>query len=136
MHMKTSPPRYWRERVSRYRLVGVECLDCGRKTYPPRPVCPYCGSRNTRLVELPKKGELVSYTVIYSVPEGFEHSSPVVYGSVKLDNGVLVEGQITNVEPSKLRVGLRVEATLRVIRRDGEHGIIEYGLKFRPADVF
>ncbi len=132
--MKASPPRYWRERISRYRLVGVECMNCGRKAYPPRPVCPYCGSRNTRLIELSKRGQLISYTVIYSVPEGFEPSSPIIYGLIKLDDGVLVEGQLTSIDPSKLRVGLRVEASLRVVRRDGEHGIIEYGLKFKPVD--
>ena len=38
-------PRHWRLSAQRYRLEGTTCLDCGRFIFPPRPICPYCGTQ-------------------------------------------------------------------------------------------
>ncbi len=35
-------PRHWRLKAQRYRLEGSVCPACGRVSFPPRPVCPYC----------------------------------------------------------------------------------------------
>lgn len=130
MHM--SPARIWRERIYRYRLVGRKCLRCGRIHYPPRPACPYCGSRELEEVELPRTGTLETYTVIYTVMDGFKEKAPLVIGIVKLDNGVRVLAPITDADLEELRTGMRVEAVLRRIRRDGSDGLIGYGISFRP----
>jgi uncharacterized OB-fold protein len=37
-------PRHWRTRTQRYALMGEECPHCKRKLFPPRQVCPECGS--------------------------------------------------------------------------------------------
>ncbi len=130
--MRASPARYWRERKHHYMLVGTKCNDCGKIFFPPRPACPFCGSRNTSEIQLPHRGKLLSYTVIYKPPEGFEKHAPIIYGLIQLDNGAVIEAQLTDVSPENLRTGMILEAVLRKIREDGEHGIIEYGLKFRP----
>lgn len=36
--------RHWRLKAQRYRLEGGQCPVCGEKSFPPRPVCPGCGS--------------------------------------------------------------------------------------------
>jgi len=133
MTVHMSPVRVWRERIPRYRLVGRECKKCGRRHYPPRPACPHCGSRELVGVELPRTGTVETYTVIYTVMDGFRDRAPLVIALVKLDDGTRVLAPITDAEPGKVKTGMRVEAVLRRIRRDGEHGVIAYGTAFRPA---
>ena len=130
--MKLSVPRHWRERLSHYRLVGTRCGDCGRYSYPPKPACPYCGSRNVEEVELPRRGRLVSYTVIYSVPEGFKKQAPIIMGLIELENGARVVAPLTDVQPHEVKTGMKLEAVLRRVQTDGEYGMIYYALKFRP----
>ncbi|MET1101591.1 MAG: Zn-ribbon domain-containing OB-fold protein [Pyrodictiaceae archaeon] len=134
-YVSLSPPRTWRTRIPRYRLIGAECLKCGKRHFPPKPVCPYCGSRELKYVELPRTGVVETYSVIYNVPEGYRLASPIISAVVRLDDGTLVTSVLTDVEPDSLSSGLRVEAVFRKIREDGEHGLIEYGLKFRPIRV-
>ncbi|BES82828.1 Zn-ribbon domain-containing OB-fold protein [Pyrodictium abyssi] len=133
MALRMSPVRVWRDRVPRYRLVGRECKQCGRRHYPPRPACPYCGSRELEEVELPRTGIVETYTVIYTVMDGFRDKAPLTIAVVRLDDGTRVLAPITDAEPSEVKTGMRVEAVLRRIRRDGEHGVIAYGTAFRPA---
>ncbi|RLC34587.1 hypothetical protein DRH14_02635 [Candidatus Shapirobacteria bacterium] len=42
-----SPAEIWRSRHQRYRLIGEVCEGCGAKIFPPRDVCPSCGSTKT-----------------------------------------------------------------------------------------
>jgi uncharacterized protein len=37
-------PRHWRLKKQRYSLVGEVCLNCNTHLFPPREVCPHCGS--------------------------------------------------------------------------------------------
>jgi len=37
----------WRLRAQMYRMVGERCTDCNEFIFPPRDVCPNCGSVNT-----------------------------------------------------------------------------------------
>ena len=131
--MNISPARVWRDRVPRYRLVGAQCRRCGRRHYPPKPVCPYCGSRELEPVELPRTGVLESYTVVYQTGEGERERTPVYVGLVRLDDGTRVVAQLTDVAQGGLKTGVRVEAVFRRVRADGSYGLIAYGVKFRPV---
>ena len=124
---------WWRKRIPRYRLVGARCLECGRIHYPPRPACPYCGSRKLEEVPLPRRGTLESYTVVYSVPGDNRLNAPILVGLVRLDNGVRILAELTDADPESLKEGMPVEAVVRRVREDGETGIIAYGVKFRPV---
>jgi len=131
--VRLSPAMLWRTRVPRYRLVGRVCKSCGRRHYPPRPVCPYCGSRDLEDAPLPRRGIVETYTVIHTVMEGFRDRAPYVIGVVRLEDGTRVLAPIVDVEPDKVKTGMEVEATLRRIRVDGPTGLIGYGAAFRPA---
>jgi uncharacterized OB-fold protein len=37
-------PRHWRLKKQRYAMAGSQCQACGARLFPPRPVCPVCGS--------------------------------------------------------------------------------------------
>jgi len=128
-----SVPRVWRERVTKYRLIGGVCKDCGKTFYPYRPSCPVCGSDNVEPRKLPETGVVETFSIVRSPPTEFVGQAPYVVALVMLDDGTLVPAQITDVEPDEVHEGMRVEAVLRRYREQGEKGIIEYGIKFRPV---
>jgi len=132
---KLSPVSIWRYRIPRYRLVGRECKKCGKRHYPPKLACPYCGSRSLENIDLPKTGVIETYTVVYEVSEEFKHKAPVIIGLIKLDDGTRVIAPVTDVTSDELEIGLRVEATFRRIRDGDYFGVIGYGISFRPVRV-
>lgn len=82
--------------------------------------------------EFDGRGELYSFTVVRSAPMGFENQVPYIVGMVKLDEGPMVEAQITDADPETLKIGQRMEMVTRKLRAYGEDGVIVYGYKFRP----
>ena len=126
-----SVPRYWRNEVPRYRLVGEECNKCGNKYFPSRPVCS-CGSTEFKEYKLSQRGVVVTWTVIKNAPIGFEKYTPYVVGLIELKDGVRLMSQIVDVAPEEITAGLEVEACFRKVKEDGKSGILQYGYKFRP----
>jgi uncharacterized OB-fold protein len=51
---------------------------------------------------------------------------------VRLAEGPLVTAQLTDVDAGNVSVGMPVEMVTRVLREDGERGMMVYGYKFRP----
>ncbi len=126
--------RNWRLKDQRYRLEGVMCANCGTKFFPPRQVCTECKSRNLAPFKFSGRGELYSFTTLYQAPLGFESGVPYAVGMIKLDEGPMVEAQLTDVNPADLKIGQRVEMVTRKLRELGEEGLIVYGYKFRPVN--
>jgi hypothetical protein len=52
---------------------------------------------------------------------------------VRLAEGPLVTAQLTDVDEDEIWIGMPVEMVTRVLREDGERGMLVYGYKFRPA---
>ncbi|OYT62975.1 MAG: transcriptional regulator [Thermofilum sp. ex4484_15] len=127
-----SVPRVWREIKYKYNLIGSKCVKCGKACYPPLTVCPYCGGKEVREVKLPERGKVISYTIIRYAPRGFEKLVPYVVALIELVDGTRLISQLTDVEPEEVSIGMEVEAVFRRLREQGNSGIIEYGLKFRP----
>ena len=125
-------PEYWRLKKHRYRLIGGLCRDCGQAHYPPMPRCPYCGSGNLVEVSLPRRGRLVSYTVLYSAPSTAKDKAPLLLGLVELGSVRLI-AEITDAQPDSIRTGIEVEPVLRRLGEDGASGVIYYAIKFRPV---
>jgi uncharacterized OB-fold protein len=57
---------------------------------------------------------------------------PYAVVMVKDDDGVMIEGQLVDVDFDKIEIGMRVRAMLRKLDEDGEAGVIHYGYKFVP----
>jgi hypothetical protein len=127
--------RNWRLRYQRYKLEGTKCMDCGNVSFPPRRVCPKCGSENYATKALMPTGEVYSYTLVTSPPEYFESQAPYPVAMVKLDDGPLVSTQLTDVNYDAIRIGMRVEMVTRKLRAYGKNGLIIYGYKFRPEEA-
>lgn len=125
-------PSYWRLIKHRYNLIGTECENCKEKFFPPRKLCPNC-RRLGKIKEFKfsGKGEIYSYTVIYSPPEGFEHLKPYVVAIIKLDEGPMITSQIVDCKPEDVAIGKKVEMVFRRIFSTGKEGSIRYGYKFK-----
>ncbi len=126
--------RNWRLRYQRYMLEGTKCLDCGNLSFPPRRVCPRCGSENYVPRGLKPEGEVYSYTLVTSPPEHFESQAPYPVAMIKLDDGPIVSAQLTDVNYEDVKIGMRVEMVTRKLRAYGKNGLIIYGYKFRPVE--
>ncbi len=133
--MKFSIARFWREKQAHYRLKATKCKSCGRVNYPPSSICRYCGSRDLEeIFLLNEKAKLLTWTIIYSVPEGFEDKRPRIIGLVEtLETKARILAPITDVLPEELSEGTILEPVLRRINEDGEAGIIQYAIAYRPV---
>jgi scaffold protein (connect acetoacetyl-CoA thiolase and HMG-CoA synthase) len=128
-----SVARFWRKIPQRYNLIGTRCGTCGTHFFPPRSFCPSC-RREGKIQEyrFPGKGKVVTYTVIRSASEQFEHQTPYVLAIIQLDEGPRFTAQVV-AEPGEIRVGTPVRPVFRRISADGESGVIHYGTKFVPV---
>ena len=129
-----SLPMHWRRIPQWYRLEGSVCEKCGEYYFPNRVICPQC-RRHGKIVpvKFSGSGEIYSYTVVHVPPTGMELEKPYVLGIIKLAEGPKVTAQIVDCEPGGIKIGQKVEATLRKIREVGDEGIIQYGYKFQLA---
>ncbi len=89
------------------------------------------------VVELPSRGTLWSYTVQRFPPKsppygGAEPFEPFALGYVELPGALIVESRLTEVSFDALRLGLPMELTTTVLRRDpGGTEVLTYA--FRPV---
>lgn len=124
--------RYWRTTGQRYQLVGEVCPHCNNKIFPPRDVCPTCEKEAKTPFQFSGKGEVYSFSTIHAAPAGFEKFAPYMVALVRLAEGPLVTAQLTDVDESEVQIGMPVEMVTRVLREDGERGMLVYGYKFKP----
>ncbi|MEM2320126.1 MAG: Zn-ribbon domain-containing OB-fold protein [Candidatus Bathyarchaeia archaeon] len=109
--MSAQPPftieEFYRN-ISQKKLVGGKCLKCGKVHVPPRPLCDQCLSKDFEMVELPKNGKLLTYTVIHVAPVQFQSMAPYAVGIVLLENGVKIPGMIKGATPEQLKIGMQL----------------------------
>ena len=127
-----TPSRYWREIPQRYRFEAGKCAKCGHIVFPPRVVCPRCGSREFGPARLAETGSLLTYTVIRVPPATFEDQTPYVLAIAELDDGVRLTAQVVDCDFAALKVGMRVRLEFRRISQESAAGVIYYGYKFVP----
>ncbi|MGC9186080.1 MAG: Zn-ribbon domain-containing OB-fold protein [Fervidicoccaceae archaeon] len=131
MMERLSISRFWRIKDLHYTFAYSKCKKCGHAFYPPKHVCPKCGSRELELTIPPREGELLSWTKLYEVAPYFENEKPLYLGLVKLGE-VKIMAQIVDVfDESLLKEGARVETVFRKVKEDGNSGLIYYAMKFR-----
>ncbi|HSX18798.1 MAG TPA: OB-fold domain-containing protein, partial [Candidatus Saccharimonadales bacterium] len=81
---------------------------------------------------LSKTGKLVTFSTIYSAPEGFEHQVPYHVGIVKLEDSEAITCQIVDIQKENLKIGLKVQTTVRRIGMSRPEELIEYAIKVKP----
>jgi uncharacterized OB-fold protein len=125
-----TPSRYWREIPQRYRLEAGKCTSCGYICFPPRLICPRCGSREFAKTKLADSGKILTYTIIRVAPHQYVDQAPYAVGIAEQDDGVKLTAQIVDCNFEDLKIGMRVKIEFRKIYEEGEAGVIYYGYKF------
>jgi uncharacterized protein len=90
----------WKDGLKEGEFLGLKCKDCGAVTFPPRKVCSNCASENMDIVEVGRKGKIITYTICVVVPTGF--TSPKVVAIAELEEGCRIMGDIIYPEPEKI----------------------------------
>ncbi|MBN1380787.1 MAG: Zn-ribbon domain-containing OB-fold protein [Deltaproteobacteria bacterium] len=117
-------------------LLGHRCLDCGEVFFPRKEngICTHCHSQNLELIELSRKGQVHAFSVVMLRPPGGYYRGDVPYAlaNVLLDEGVLVEGLVTDVNLDDIKVGMDMELKIDKLHEDDEgNTVMTY--KFRPS---
>ncbi|ADL18435.1 hypothetical protein ASAC_0027 [Acidilobus saccharovorans 345-15] len=113
------------EALSEGKVLATRCRQTGEVFFPPQVDCPGVKDGEVEWVELPREGELVTYTVIYTKPYSFSHYDDYTVGIARLSNGVQVLAWVRERDPKRLRVGMKVR--LEVVKREPE-GYLTYEL--------
>jgi hydroxymethylglutaryl-CoA synthase len=119
----------WRESKSVLGFYGKKCKSCGTPQYPPQRICIKCQTKDDfeDYKFSDKKGHIFTYTLDYLTPD---RESPAVVGVVDFVDGGRVMCEVTECEPSKIKIGMPVEMCFRKVGRQGQ--IHNYSWKARP----
>jgi 3-hydroxy-3-methylglutaryl CoA synthase/uncharacterized OB-fold protein len=123
-----APPSF-RAESWKFAFTGSRCQACGARHVPPQRVCVKCHAvdRMTpeRLADIP--ATIATFTVdrlAYSL------SPPVVAAVIDFEGGGRFQCELTDVDPSAVKIGDRVEMTFRRLFTAG--GVHNYFWKARP----
>ncbi|MEE2720243.1 MAG: OB-fold domain-containing protein [Pseudomonadota bacterium] len=84
----------------------------------PRANSVHTGRRNLQWKAATGKGELYSFTITHVPVPGFESKAPYVIGMIELDEGVRIIGNMVNVQPEEIEIGMRVKVAWEKINDD------------------
>ncbi len=111
------------EGLSQSKLLATKCKKTGEIFFPPQVDCPNAPDSEVEWIELPKEGELLTFTVINTKPYSFGHYEDYIVGIARLTNGVQVLAWVREKDPRKLKVGMKVR--VEVVKREPE-GYLTY----------
>ena len=92
--------------LKRGKLLGLKCHTCGKVTCPPKIACQECGSTDMEVVQLKGSGKVVTFTVSYVPAEGRDAEVPYTIVMVQLDEGPWLMGNLTDIDPNKVKLDL------------------------------
>jgi uncharacterized OB-fold protein len=95
--------------IAQGKFMVAKCGKCNHILLPPKPICPYCGSREFSWIEIPRVGKIVSYTEIHVPPRGFEKFAPYIVALVEFEGGVKIPGIVKGAKISDMKIGLNVQ---------------------------
>jgi len=104
-------------------LLGLKCKACGNITTPPKMTCQECAGTDLEVVEVKKKGKIVTFTNVSVAPEGRQNEVPYIIALVRLDEGPWIMGNLIDIDPAS--------ANMDLIGRD-----VSVGFKVFPGDKF
>jgi len=107
-------------------LYAYKCQECGELHHPRHAVPRKCGSTNFDEVELSGQGEVLTWTRVWNLPEGYMMPY-LCFAMVRFDDsGLVVSGRINSEQPA---CGMRVRSTVGIVK---ETEIDHYGFIFEP----
>lgn len=98
---------FW-EGVDTGELRIQRCSGCGTLRHPPRPMCPNCRSLEHDYVVSAGKGVVYSF-VVHHHPPVPGRQMPFTVAVIELDEGTRIVGNVIDIDPAEVTVGLPVE---------------------------
>ncbi len=95
------------------QLLIQRCRSCGRVQFYPRPHCRNCGALEPEWIEATGSGTLHTYSVVHRGAPGFEQDAPYIAAIVDLDEGVRMVGNLVEIDPNDVRVGMALRVVFR-----------------------
>jgi hydroxymethylglutaryl-CoA synthase len=130
--MRPTAPAAHRGEAWKYAFSASRCQACGRRHLPPQRVCLECHVVDQmeleRLADVP--GTIATYTLDQLA---FSLHPPVVVAVVDFDGGGRFQCELTDVDPSAVAIGQRVEMTFR--RLFTAEGVHNYFWKAKPLQA-
>jgi len=127
--VRPTAPASHRGEAWKYGFSASRCQACGRRHLPPQRVCLECHAIDQmeleRLADVP--GTIATYTLDRLA---FSLHPPVVVAVVDFDGGGRFQCELTDVDPSAVAIGQRVEMTFR--RLFTAEGVHNYFWKAKP----
>lgn len=127
---RPAAPASFRSEDWKFAFVAGRCLSCGTRHLPPGRVCMQCGAVDQmapeRLVNVPAR--VTTFTTDHLA---YTLSPPVVVAVVDFEGGGRYQCEMTDVDPSAVAIGDRVEMTFR--RFFTASGVHNYFWKARPV---
>jgi hypothetical protein len=107
------------------------CPVCGRLRHPPGPMCPSCGADRPDWMSATGRGTVFSY-VVHHHPAVPGKQPPFVVALVELEEGVRMIGELIDVDPHDVTIGLPVEVALT---RIDDELTLPFWRPVRPPDA-
>ena len=93
------------------------CNACGALRHPPGPACPECDAMDRGHVLACGRGTVFSY-VVHRHPPVPGRELPILLAVVDLEEGVRMVGELVDIEPEKIEIGMPVAVDFRRIDDD------------------
>ncbi|MBE0479511.1 MAG: OB-fold domain-containing protein [Dehalococcoidia bacterium] len=109
---------FW-QGVNRQELVFQRCTECGLLVHRPRPMCPRCLSTDREWVRSEGKGVIYSWVnFVYANAAYPGIKVPYSVVVVEMVEGVRIIGNLYDVTPDEVKVGMPVEVVFERIADD------------------
>ena len=98
-------------------IYAYKCQKCGELHYPYKTRCKKCGENDHNefdIVPMAKKGKLLTFTTLYTLPSDYEVIT-LGLGIVELEDGLRITGQFRIKNP---KIGMKVVGKIEVVRKD------------------
>jgi uncharacterized OB-fold protein len=106
------------------KLLGSKCTKCSYIFATPRSHCMECGAK-TEWYELPKQGEVHTFTTCYFGGEAFLKETPFTLILVEFEGvNTLFLSRLVGVKPENVKIGMKIKA--QFLRNS----------KFKSTDVY
>ncbi len=105
----TAPDTVFKRRLSEGILSYQQCTQCPDVIFPPRVLCPACGSPNPAWKESDGKGVVYSTTTVHRRGE-----DPWDVSLVALDEGFRMMSSVRGIPPEDVVIGMRVELKIEL----------------------
>ena len=118
MPKPTQGTKFFWDAAKRGKLALQYDPDSKAYQFWPRTISVATGKRNLEWRETSGKGFVYSFTITHVPTAGFEGRGPYTVGLIELDEKVRIIGNVLNVKPDDVKVGMRVKVMFEKMSDD------------------